>query len=317
MLQTLARRPGSVVDGRFITVVVAHPDDETIGSGAMLRRMRGVHIALTTNGAPSRSQFWQPKGFASAKTYGDARWQGLKLALSMVDIPPEQIESFGATDQEASLSLFALTQWLKSRFIEHHTEIVLTHAYEGGHPDHDATAFAVHAAAQLIQRESGRKLTLVEMPFYRMGQFDLVVQDFERGVGGEIYDIELRDEEIELKRRMYAAHASQIETLERFGADTERFRVAANYDFGELPNGGDILYDSRDWAIKSRQWLQLSRTALQDLGLPHLTSVSTWENLTWPRTPPQWAGAHKFGLVRPSKPSYYERVRAGRWTFLH
>ena len=26
------------------------------------------------------------------------------------------------------------------------TRVVVTHAYEGGHPDHDAVAFAVHAA---------------------------------------------------------------------------------------------------------------------------------------------------------------------------
>jgi len=210
-----------------------------------------------------------------------------------------------------------LTQRLKSWLIERRIEIILTHAYEGGHPDHDAAAFAVHAAAQLIQRESGRELTIVEMPFYRMGWLGPVVQDFESGVGGEIFDVKLQDEAVELKRCMYAAHESQTETLKRFGTDTERFRVAPNYDFCELPNGGEILYDSCNWTIKSREWLQLSRSALHDLGLRHLAPLLTWENFLWPRTPPQWAGARNFVFARPSKSTFQERVRAGRWTFLH
>ena len=35
-------------------------------------------------------------------------------------------------------------------------DVVLTHAYEGGHSDHDATAFAVHLAAGVMRREGGK-----------------------------------------------------------------------------------------------------------------------------------------------------------------
>ena len=44
---------------------------------------------------------------------------------------------------------------------------ILTHAYEGGHPDHDAVAFAVAAAVRVAGRAADT--TIVEMPFYRAG----------------------------------------------------------------------------------------------------------------------------------------------------
>ena len=50
--------------------------------------------------------------------------------------------------------------------------VVLTHAYEGGHPDHDAVAFAVHRAAR---RTSA---AVVEMPFYHAGPDGVARQVF-------------------------------------------------------------------------------------------------------------------------------------------
>jgi N-acetylglucosamine malate deacetylase 2 len=317
LLQTLMRRPSSIVDGRSIAVVVAHPDDETIGCGAMLERLQGVHVALTTNGAPSRPQFWQPKGFATAGAYASARRLGLELALTMARVSSEKLMDFGAIDQEAAFSLFALTQRLKGWFIAHSIEAVLTHAYEGGHPDHDAAAFSVHTAAQLIRRETGQRLAIIEMPFYRMGRSGPVVQEFDNGTAGEVFEIKLRGDEAELKRRMFQAHATQLETLKRFSTDMERFRVAPDYDFSELPNGGEIFYDCRDWTVKSKQWLQLGQIALHDLELRHIGPVSTWENLTWQPTSPKAFGMRRFAFLRPPKPSAYQRMRAGRWTFLH
>jgi LmbE family N-acetylglucosaminyl deacetylase len=54
-------------------------------------------------------------------------------------------ETLGIPDQAASLGLAGLARRLAVQLAASGAEVVVTHAYEGGHPDHDATAFAVHA----------------------------------------------------------------------------------------------------------------------------------------------------------------------------
>jgi N-acetylglucosamine malate deacetylase 2 len=283
LLETLARRSCRTVDARAIAVVVAHPDDETIGCVAMMRRLKGVSVIQTTNGAPSRSEFWRRKGFSSAEAYSLVRRAGLERALSLVGIPPERLLTFGLNDQETTFGLVVLTRWLKAWLYERSIEVVMTQAYEGGHPDHDATAFAVHAAVQLMQREHGRTLEIIEMPFYRLSASGPVVQDFDRNVGRDVVEIELCDEDVDLKRRMFDAHVSQATTLKRFGTEIESYRFAPDYDFGALPNGGDILYDSRNWLIQSDQWLRLSRLALRDLGLLQPALISNRQHQRRPK----------------------------------
>src|SRR6185437_9724842 len=51
---------------------------------------------------------------------------------------------------------------------------VFTHAYEGGHPDHDAVAFAVHAACRL----SDIPPAIVEMPYYHRQDGRLITGEF-------------------------------------------------------------------------------------------------------------------------------------------
>ena len=56
---------------------------------------------------------------------------------------------------------------LASLFERHGTRAVLTHPYEGGHPDHDSVAFCVRAAVRLLARGGGGDAPEVaEMAFY-------------------------------------------------------------------------------------------------------------------------------------------------------
>jgi LmbE family N-acetylglucosaminyl deacetylase len=63
-------------------------------------------------------------------------------------------------------------------FLEHQAEVVLSHPYEGGHPDHDATAFAVHAACRLMARRVGGSPRIVEFACYHAGEGSLRTGEF-------------------------------------------------------------------------------------------------------------------------------------------
>jgi LmbE family N-acetylglucosaminyl deacetylase len=184
-----------------MAVVVGHPDDEAIGCGAAMRRLNGsrlngISVIQTTNGAPTRAKFWRKKGFSDAEAYRLTRRAELHRALLVANILPGRLTIYGLNDQETTFGLVPLSQWLKAWMHDHAIEVVMTQAYEGGHPDHEATTFAVHAAVKLVQREYGQKVDIVEMPFYRLGSRGPVVQDFVPISDRGVVEIELCDEDV-------------------------------------------------------------------------------------------------------------------------
>ena len=89
-----------------------------------------------------------------------ARQQEARSALALLGVDPSQIVELGFVDQEAIFNLPELAEKLAETLTQVSAKIVFTHPYEGGHPDHDATAFAVHAAQRLLRR---RRLPAPEM----------------------------------------------------------------------------------------------------------------------------------------------------------
>ncbi len=146
---------GEVIPGDRIVAVVAHADDETIGLGAQLPRMPGIRIVHVTDGAPRNLVDARRKGFATAEEYAAARRRELEAAAALAGVPRIRLISLGVADQDAAFNLVPLARRIAELIEREGFEVVLTHAYEGGHPDHDATAFAANAAARISRARTG------------------------------------------------------------------------------------------------------------------------------------------------------------------
>jgi N-acetylglucosamine malate deacetylase 2 len=257
--------PGDI-DAAHVALVVAHPDDETIGLGGQLHRMRGVTLVHLTDGAPSKPQTAQWHGFDTPDAYAAARRAELEQACDLAGVLPDRRLRLGVADQEASFHLVDLARRLAALFAERGIEAVFTHPYEGGHPDHDACAFAVRAAAALCARD-GWKITIREMTFYHARPDGFCVQAFAPIPAAPDIAVELAADALARRAQMVAAHATQAKMLAQFTKPVERYRAAPAYDFSALPNGGLLHYANYDWGMSGERWLELTGTALAELRL--------------------------------------------------
>ena len=257
-------QPSARTSARNFLVVVAHPDDEVIGCGILMTRLPRVTVVHVTDGAPRNGDDARRHGFADPLDYATARWAEAAEALALAGVPRSRHYGFGIADQETAHRLGKIAMRLAP--LMKNADLVLTHAYEGGHPDHDAVAFAVSAAIRL----AGRMVhtTVVEMPFYHAGPEGWIRQRFlpHDGASDETR-LDLEPQDLELKRRMMACHRTQSETLAGFRLDQESFRVAPAYDFSVLPNDANLLYERHGWNLTGDRWQGLVRDALSELGL--------------------------------------------------
>src|ERR687893_223357 len=104
-LDLLAREADDSILAERIAIVVAHPDDETIGIGGQLSRLRGVTIVHVTDGAPRNDAAAQAHGFQTPEDYAAARREELRAALALADAADHALVNLGVADQEASLHL--------------------------------------------------------------------------------------------------------------------------------------------------------------------------------------------------------------------
>jgi N-acetylglucosamine malate deacetylase 2 len=249
-------------------VVAAHQDDEVIGVGARLPRLKSdVLIVHVTDGAPRDLRNAIEAGFSIREQYAAARQAEVREALELAGLVADQSITIGCPDQEATLQMVSLTRRLVELFDAYKPEIVVTHSYEGGHTDHDATAFAVHGAWRML-KEAGAKVPIVlEMTSYHLRTGDRTFFEFLPWSEGEIWTVTLSAEERELKREMFRRFRSQWAVVRRFPLQVERFRQAPAYDFTEPPAPGVLDYERFDVAIRGERWREYAKEALKELGL--------------------------------------------------
>lgn len=242
-------------------LVFAHPDDETVALGARLGRFRPALLIHVTDGAPRNEQDSRAKGFRTLDDYRRAREEELMSALAMAGLRGIQRERLAIPDQEASLQLPRLVRQLEKLLAEQRPEVIFTHPYEGGHPDHDACAFAVHRAVALLRGRGEPTPAIIEAAFYHAGRNGIEAGCFlpsEKPLGAEY---SLSEEEQRRKQARLDCFPTQREMLRNFPLKYERFRVAPRYDFSQPPHPGKAFYDQFPWGMTSDRFCELARAA--------------------------------------------------------
>jgi LmbE family N-acetylglucosaminyl deacetylase len=261
------------IDAARPIVVAAHPDDEIIGAGAQLRRWPQTHVVVVTDGAPPSLPDARRAGFATSQAYALARQRESMTALALAGILPDRVHALEFPEQGASFHLVEITLMLLEQFLELQPDFIVTHPYEGGHPDHDATAFAVHTACALLREEDLAAPVIFEMTSYHnragtMATGEFLPADDSHGDGdGEIATFVLDDEERAFKRRLLACFKTQQSVLQYFQVAIERFRPAPCYDFTEPPHPGPLYYELFDWGLTGDRWRTLAQEAQEKVRL--------------------------------------------------
>ena len=254
-------------------LVGAHPDDETIGASWLLSRGPRLSVVQITDGAPHDQKFWPASALGSCAStpstregYAALRRQETEAALALVGLGADRILNLGFADQTAAFALVACVRALRALFAATAPAVIVTHAYEGGHPDHDAAAFAVRAAASLRAREGGAQPWIVEMSSYHRAEGALCTGTF-LPHRGPVAVRALSAAERALKRRMFARYASQRDVLDWFRIDEERYRPAQPLCAGAAPHLGTLQYEALGLALDGGRFRALVAAALETLEL--------------------------------------------------
>lgn len=261
ILSALARR--APVTARMV-ILAAHPDDEAIGLGAALGRLRDALLVHVTDGAPRDGRDMKEYGFSSLAEYAAARQRELSAALAAGGAGRLRRARLGRRDGEAWRDLADLARQIRDLLAAERPAALFTHPYEGGHPDHDAAAFAARAACRML---GDRAPALLEMTSYHAGPQGRATGTFLPGETAAAALV-LNLDERRRKEAMIACFLTQRAVLAGFEVAVERYRAAPRYDFTEPPHPGRLFYEGWDWAPAGALWRERAAAALVELGMP-------------------------------------------------
>lgn len=252
------------VHGKAV-VLVAHPDDEVIAFGALLQQMQKAVVVFATDGAPRDTQFW--KRYGSRKAYTRIRRQEACEALAIIGAEPvflwERVKG-GIADQELFQRLPLAVQAFEQVLAENNPDCLLTLAYEGGHPDHDAACFVASAAGRRM------KVAVWESPLYhRCPDGSSATQTFPATTGKEI-ELKVEGAALEKKLRMFHTYKSQSLMLENFRPEIELLRPVMDYDFTSPPLPWKLNYELWQWKMTGAEVATAFASYLQTAASPQM-----------------------------------------------
>lgn len=241
-------------------VVVAHSGDEIVGAGCLLAKLSDVTVLHVTDGGDKDRSSAQPATEELA-----TREEECLKALALANVSKEKVSSFAVPYSEAHLFLAELTKRIAFFLQQSAVEIVVTHPYEGGHPDHDATAFATHAALRLLKQNGFRPPVLFEMALHPGEDGVAKIPEFLWFGEGNVTTLLLDERATKLKQQMFACFESQKQSMLASPIGPEKFRQPGDYDFSAAPPAAGSYYSFFGAGSVRTDWPVLTRRALAQL----------------------------------------------------
>lgn len=235
-----------------ILLLVAHPDDETIGCSGLLQRAKSALVVFAVDGAPPHYGF--EKKYGSLQQYSDARF--LEASLALRALPHcsfrRLVRQNGAhfVDQHLFEQLPEALTSLNQFVPRFSPDFIVTHAYEGGHIDHDAC----HVLAEHIAR--AHSLMLMEFPSYWKAEDGRdIFQQFRNSRNDDEVILRLSEHEIEVKRQMLSSYRTQQGLTSVFQIHTERFRPVLQGRQTEC-TWANYAFENRRRRLKAKLFLE-------------------------------------------------------------
>jgi N-acetylglucosamine malate deacetylase 2 len=252
-----------------VMIIVAHQDDESVGAGSRLCKLTNAYVVHVTDGAPRNPEVAKRYGFETREQYAQARWNELQKAMELAGVPRERLIHLGYADGEAAYRMVDLVIDVAELIDQHAPDLVITHPYEGGHTDHDATAFAVHLACGILRREGTSPPVVLEMTSYHDREGQRVVHEFlphERADRAR-RAVHLTDDEQDVKQKMFECFRTQQVVLNTFSTTIEKFRPAPRYVFTKPPHEGRLNYEKYGDRELGARWRYHAELAMAELRL--------------------------------------------------
>jgi N-acetylglucosamine malate deacetylase 2 len=227
-----------------VLILAAHPDDETIACSGLLQRSSSSMVIFAVDGAPRFYHF--ERKFRSLENYSQIRSLEACRALERVSnctfVSLERRDGTKFNDQHLFLELPTAFESLLRIAAEFSPDLLISHALEGGHVDHDA--------CHVLARQAARELHLpaIEFPLYwKSEEGQDVFQRFRKAASQELV-LELSSAEKKIKRKMLAEYRTQKRLLAVFDTNLERFRPMS-------PDWNDVIPSWPGYHFENRSQL--------------------------------------------------------------